>query len=936
MKIRQLLLSLALLSPGSIIAQQTSGVLLNIHPTPRQVMKTDSAFAMPNSISIQPNKDVDLYALDALKDSFLENKKGVKLFIGEYDDKAMKRFAVDLPKVSGGYYLQTEPDRIVVIGYDGRGTYYGVQTLKQLLQNGKMERVEIRDYPEIRFRGSVEGFYGTPWSHRDRLAQLKFYGENKLNTYIYGPKDDPYHSSLSNHADNKNPNPNASWRDPYPEQEGKNISELASTAKKYKVDFVWAIHPGQDIKWNEEDYAILLNKFEHMYDLGVRSFAVFFDDISGEGTNAHKQAALLNRLNKEFVQVKGDVTPLIMCPTEYNRSWANPKEDGYLSILGRELDPSVEIMWTGDRVCADITMETLNWINPKIKRPAYIWWNFPVTDYIRDKVLQGPSCGLDKAANKTNMAGFVSNPMENAEASKIALYGVAQYTWNPSEYDYLATWEKAIKTLAPTDPKAYRTFAIHSADLERNGHGYRKDESWETNIFDPKNYTQSELVNLKDEFKNIKNAPAKMFNAGMDPYLLEELKPWLEQFEILGHMGIDAIDLLEISKHCTEDEIWNAILNTELTPGQEKAFNTHKSGTLKLRPFINDARGFVLESFYERISGNPIKKISPISSFANNETLGLMLDNDDNTHYYTWQAQKAGDWVGVDMKQDVPINSIVIKQGRKDGDRDYFQRAVVEYSLDSVVWHSLTEVSDSTYTIKYSGNPIIGRYVRLRATEGVSDKNWTAIREFAINPCLKAPVTHTNNNRFADAKISKVGDIIKFEPILEVINIAPQEYFGIELPVVSAVENTNIDLGTKSGTIQYSNDGNTYTDIKPASTKFIRFINNGKKDISLKLNKFEIELAAGSHGEITMAMDKDLKTGFMLNGATRIVVPRGVSQVVVLSRGGSNANVTLFDKQGKEIAKNELGGDFSRIDLLPTTENILLEGECELKEVIFK
>ena len=49
-----------------------------------------------------------------------------------------------------------------------------------------------------------------------------------------------------------------------------------------------------------------------MYDLGVRSFAVFFDDISGEGAKADKQADLLNFLQKEFIEKKEGVSPLIM------------------------------------------------------------------------------------------------------------------------------------------------------------------------------------------------------------------------------------------------------------------------------------------------------------------------------------------------------------------------------------------------------------------------------------------------------------------------------------------------------------------------------------------------------------------------------------------------------------------------------------------------
>ena len=117
-----------------------------------------------------------------------------------------------------------------------------------------------------------------------------------MNTYIYGPKDDPYHSA-----------PN--WRLPYPDKEAAQLQELVAVANENEVDFVWAIHPGQDIKWNKEDRDLLLAKFEKMYQLGVRSFAVFFDDISGEGTNPQKQAELLNYIDEKFAQVKSGYKP---------------------------------------------------------------------------------------------------------------------------------------------------------------------------------------------------------------------------------------------------------------------------------------------------------------------------------------------------------------------------------------------------------------------------------------------------------------------------------------------------------------------------------------------------------------------------------------------------------------------------------------------------
>ena len=38
-------------------------------------------------------------------------------------------------------------------------------------------------------------------------------------------------------------------------------------------------------------------------------------------------------IDEHFVKVKPDVTPLIMCPTEYNKSWSDPAK-GYLTTFG--------------------------------------------------------------------------------------------------------------------------------------------------------------------------------------------------------------------------------------------------------------------------------------------------------------------------------------------------------------------------------------------------------------------------------------------------------------------------------------------------------------------------------------------------------------------------------------------------------------------------
>lgn len=913
-----------------------SAAAQTIQPTPHSLKKNEGVIALKQGAKIIGVDQADPIAVKLLETIVTANKKGITIKIGEQNDKIFSKIKAELPNISGAYYLKSDPkEGIIIIGADERGTYYGVQTLKQLIaQDGTIPAVEIKDYPDILFRGSVEGFYGKPWSHRDRLAQLKFYGENKLNTYIYGPKDDPYHSSLSNHSDSYNKDSKGGWRVPYPEAEAQNIRELAETAKQYKVDFVWAIHPGQDIKWNDEDYNNLLNKFEHMYDLGVRSYAVFFDDISGEGTNPVKQAELLNRINKEFVQVKGDVTPLILCPTEYNKSWANPKPDGYLNILGDKLDPSIQIMWTGDRVCADITMETLDWINPRIKRPTYIWWNFPVTDYVRHKVLQGPSYGLDTKATSKDMAGFVSNPMENAEASKVALYGVADYAWNIAAYDYMNTWERAIKNIMPQAADAYRTFAIHSADLEQNGHGYRRDESWETKAIDPMNYTAADYKALYDEFSKLAAAPAKMLASGADEYLLAELKPWLVQSEALGKRGIEAMELIRTYENGSAADVWGAYLKGTMSDHALQAYNKNKPGTLVLQPFIDNTRDAVGEKLYEKLSGEPIKKQIPMSSFVRQETLPQMMDGNDKTFFYSWAIQKAGDWVGVDLGEIQSVTNVLVEQGRKDKDKDYFQHAILEYSTDNATWKPLTQVLDSAYTIRYNSAPVEARYVRLRAAEGCSQKNWTAIRRFDVNPMQSTPIVMTNTAQVTSANINTEGRKISIQPMLEIIKVEPQGYFGIELPLIASIESVAVDLNLKNATVEYSADGQQWSD-KATQARYIRFVNKSNKAVDVNLRKFEVVTAAQTQGNLMNALDKKYATTYQVSSKVELVRPVSVSKVTLMASASSKGSVVALNAQGKESSLGNCNGGLVTFNLPADAVAIVLDGNILLHEVVW-
>ena len=652
------------------------------------------------------------------------NDKGASLTLTD-DAKAADKAGVK--NVSGAYVLTVNKKGVTITGRDARGVFYGIQTLSQLLENPSMAsslpELTINDYPTLPKRGVVEGFYGNPWSHQVRLSLIDFYGRHKLNTYFYAPKDDPYHSS-----------PN--WRLPYPEKEAQNIRELAEASKRNHVEFVWAIHPGKDIKWNEEDYQNLINKFQMMYDLGVRSFAIFFDDIEGEGTNPVRQVELMNRINEDFIKTHKDVGNLVACPTDYSRLWANPTQEGSLATWGRELDPSVEVMNTGNFVCSDLTRESQEFFSNLTQRPGYYWWNWPVTDYGRMYLLQGPAYGLDTTLTADDVCALVSNPMEHGEASKLSLYGVADYAWNTPGYNPIDNWERGLRELAPEAHEAYRRFAIHSTDTET---GYRRDESWETpTAILGRTHNPQVFKKLREEFEAITLVPSQLEQGMNNELLLSELRPWLVEFGKLGQRGLRTLDLIDLNANAaTEPQFWTAYTANLMSPADQEAYNAHKSGTMKLQPFYETSMNTLVSEFYRRLTGKNPAMYEGIGTYPNLSTTlsRKMLDTDTTTYYTSSTAQKAGDWIGVALTEVTPVKEVHIRQGRNSvDDVDFYDLAIVETSIDGQTWTALTDTLTNVYDIVWTGEPVDARCVRLRRLEGSKRSNWASVRTFDINP----------------------------------------------------------------------------------------------------------------------------------------------------------------------------------------------------------
>ncbi|HIV10023.1 MAG TPA: beta-N-acetylglucosaminidase domain-containing protein [Candidatus Spyradenecus faecavium] len=526
---RGLALALGAVCLGASVWAEALPASMRVWPTPQEASLTGGeSFARPKAVALVPADGFDAEAQAALSAAFtVDAAAGYAL-----------SWTVDASLPKEGYALTVRADGATLAAADGRGFFYGVQTLRQLLAAETCRGVTVKDWPDVPFRGVVEGFYGQPWSFEARKRMFAFMGEQKMNTYIYGPKDDPYHGF------------GPKWRDPYPEAKGREIAELARVAHANKVNFVWAVHPGKDIHWQDDsDIKACLAKFELMYALGVRAFAVFFDDISGEGTRAEKQIALLNTLNREFVRKKGDVAPLIMCPTDYAAAWA---KGTYLERLGAGLDPDIQVMWTGDAVCADITKGTVEHVTPRIRRKPFIWWNWPVCDYCKPHLLMGRCYGNDPT-NGPRYGGFVSNPMDKPEASKVPLFGVAAYAWNPDDFDSDQAWRDSIRRLFPEVAASVQTLADHNSSQGPKAEGFNREESVAvapvvarlTAALDAGQPPEADdVAALTREFRRISLAGVDIVANCQNRLFVEEVRDWADGMMAFGVAGAAATQAL--------------------------------------------------------------------------------------------------------------------------------------------------------------------------------------------------------------------------------------------------------------------------------------------------------------------------------------------------------------------------------------------------------
>ncbi len=754
----------------------------------------------------------------------------------------------DLYDKTDAYMLKIEEGKITIIGKNTDAAFYGVSTLELILEqcaeSKTIKTLTVEDYSDAQFRGFIEGYYGIPWSDEDRISLMEFGGKFKANTYVFAPKDDEYHS--------------AKWTELYPEDRLQEMKNMVDAGNASKCKFVWSIHPFMYNAITEANYDERLEtikaKFEQLYRIGVRQFGILADDASSP-------VSIQNRLCKDmwaWCEEKGDVYDLIFVPQGYNYAWAS---QGYFTSLMDGMPEQVQVMWTGNSVCGWVTQDTFNKFYQLAGREAFMWLNWPVNDINKVRMLMGK--GEVLGAGVTGFSGILTNPMQQAEASKVSIFAIADYTWNRDTFDVNKSWYDSFKYIDEGAPDALYEFAKHNSDPSPNTHGLVLQESEELKPFLDEFTTAlagGDAAQIKEkgdavvaEFEKIVAAVNEYREKGTNQRLKAELEPWLNSMEYISEAAIGFVKTGIALKEDNEEaacanylEASAALTNSKNCPVQNISGPQNvEAGAKRIIPFVTKLSNelspkvlAIIDPNYdsvERYTAKGVIKSSGYTGAYSGSDTNLIDGDDTSSVWYSTAGDnlKAGEWIGIELDEAKPIGEIRILQGKDASHGDIIAKGVIEYSTDGETYTELMRFEDGRKEVTFDASSlnVTAKYIRLRVLENTG--KWSAFRSFDVYAPTAAAASsvYTNIPVLAGSQTEFTTDTGVLT-INKEITLKNGQYIGIVLPRIRdviSIEGVEAPEGVVIEVSENAVEWNEYNGGE-VNARYIRYINKGEAD----------------------------------------------------------------------------------------------------------
>jgi hyaluronoglucosaminidase len=284
--------------------------------------------------------------------------------------------------------------------------------------------------PEL---GLIEGFFGRPWSWAERAETIRFLAPHGYRFYLYAPKADAFLRRR--------------WREPHPEAELNELAALRELCRAQGVRFgiglsPFELHLDPGRGWQDS----LAARLASLAPLRPDDLALLFDDMRGDVPDlAERQAAIVH-----FAAERGISGRLFCCPSYYSDDPILDVAFGarppfYLEQLGRLLDPAIQVMWTGEEVCAqEFSPGHLARVAGQLRRKPFLWDNYPVNDGARMAQHLHLRAFTGRAgANAAHIVGHGINPALQPVLSRIPALTLAESYREGDAYQYGAAFARA-------------------------------------------------------------------------------------------------------------------------------------------------------------------------------------------------------------------------------------------------------------------------------------------------------------------------------------------------------------------------------------------------------------------------------------------------------------------------------------------------------------
>lgn len=904
-----------------------------IYPNPHEMSYQDGEFVIRQEVNVVFEKTIDSVTQKRMNEVLASKNKKVttsqekvegktNILVGTYNSKeyvdtyVQKNYKIDasLFEKFGANFVASNNGEIVVLGRDTDAAFYGITSLKHIfnqMDGSTIRNFTIKDYADTNIRGFIEGYYGIPWSNEDRMSLMKFGGDFKMTSYIFAPKDDPYHKEK--------------WREEYPAEEIAKIKEMVEVGNNAKCRFVWTAHPfmgGFNANNADAEIQALLKKFEQLYKAGVRQFGVLGDDV---GQLNKDIVVKMMKAVSDWAKEKGDVYDTVFCPAGYNHSWQGDYSE--LNKYDKEFPEDIKIFWTGEAVCQPVEQKTLdhfrkhNLNGQATRRSPLFWLNWPVNDINGARLMMGKGSLLHTDINVNDLAGVVTNPMQEAEASKVAIFAVADYAWNVKAFDDDKSWKDSFKYVDAQASEALHTLAKHMSNPQPNGHGLVLAESEELQPLINKINEQLTAGKLVDadakqmiaEMQTIIDACKEFHAQSKNANLKKELKPFTGsladlakaiQEYVKAEMAVEAKDMFTAFNHYNTG--YSALISSQkherkmlngssmVSPGSTHLIPLAKKLQTKLSGPVND--------YATGGAGSQSLKVTASSNITgwHQGPIGNIIDGNDKTHAWANTEEKVGQYFQVEFNKPVTVYGIHIINGANQDNKhqDTFGTAQLKYKVQgSEEWKPVNQDTYRNYAEFVDVSQIELENVvavRYECTEKGSGNKWPAMREFKVST---SPETEENFTKTVirtqngwSVYSGKETDLVDGDLNTVVhYNVRQSgdpanttvvgDYVGVQLSKPIVLGKINIAQGKtnpdddyfKHVDLQYSMDNSKWTTIKHfdntrdisvdvseqnITAQYVRLVNTQEQPNWIAFREFDVDAKIFHNGKVFTNVDK--------------------------------------------------------------------------------